>query len=89
MTRAVQYIDTLASRLDAEEQLAGLALQDGFLGGRILPPTSIYPGWRLQAFFHYESGQTALDINSWLPTGCRVVLIPDGLARSLGIKVHS
>jgi hypothetical protein len=57
--------------------LAGLKLQHGYLGGRILPPGNGNP-WRVQGFMEHVD-------SDWLPAGMRHVNIPLGLLKPLGI----
>jgi len=47
MRRAIQVVETAHSWDEAYEMLRGLATQDGYLGGRVLPPG---PGTKLSTF---------------------------------------
>jgi hypothetical protein len=76
---ALQYTSTTKSEAAAREELEGLKLQQGFLGGRVLPPR--YPEldkWRVQALFQdepeYQEG--ALE-------GMRRVKVPPGMGKRL------
>lgn len=79
MNWVLQHVEEAPSEEAAYEYLEGLALQDGYLGGRVLPKGSGKP-WRAQAFFEDEPNA------DWLPEGTRRVLMPKGLARSLGVR---
>jgi len=78
MRRAIQVVETAHSWDEAYEMLRGLATQDGYLGGRVLPPGPGKP-WRVQGFVVDEPH--ACDM--WLPDGCRRVMMPDGLWRQI------
>lgn len=89
MRRAIQLIEEFGDKQNAEACLDAFTMQDGYLGGRILPPNPSKGGWRVQAFFEDESEWNPYrdDARGWLPDGMRHVLIPDGLERALGIEV--
>lgn len=78
---ATQFVATFASEGAAREALDGQEVQDGFLGGRILPPHPAKPGWRVQSFW------ADLGDKSALPDGMRRVYCPVGQLRILGIGV--
>lgn len=69
---------------DANECLAGLRKQDGFLGGRILAPSPSNLSHRVQAFFQDEPEVT--ENGAWLPDGVRRVILPGVMLRQLGIE---
>ena len=88
MRLAIQLVETFSLRASASEALDHLKTQDGFLGGRVLSPSEVYVDWRVQAFFQDDADahpESIGSINDWLPDGCRRVVIPDGIAKALGI----
>jgi hypothetical protein len=72
---AVQWLDTCKTGDEARDVLASMALQVGFLGGRVLPPSDVTPTWRAQGFMD----ATGVDQTDWLPAGLRWVLAPTSL----------
>jgi hypothetical protein len=78
-TTALQIMETVKSQAAADETLAGIARLDGYLGGRILPPSPSKPGWRVQAFLKDD------DVKD-LPDGMRRVIIPAGQRAAMGIR---
>lgn len=82
MTRwAIQVVEPARDELDAQQMLEGLTVQDGFLGGRVLPPGVGKPDWRVQGFFQDEPEA----VEGPLPDGMQRVVIPPGQARRLGL----
>lgn len=81
---ALQFTDTFDNEEDAVQALEGLKIQDGYLGGRVMPPTPSKPGWRLQAFFQDEPEAAAN--SAGLPDGMRRVLLLPGQKHQLGIR---
>jgi len=81
MRQAIQITESFRSWDEAYEALRALALQWGYLGGRVLPPGKD-AAWRLQAFV--EDNPHAGD--TWLPDGCRRVLLPQGVAKALQLR---
>ena len=77
MDWAIQYIDESKGQAEAEQALAACQVQVDYLGGRVLAPGPGKPNWRAQVFF--EDAPDA----QWLPDGCRRVLLPLSLARTL------
>jgi len=77
---ALQFTDTSKSEEEANQQLKALKLQDGYIGGRVLPPSASKPGWRVQAFFIDEP-----EAKGVLPDGMRRVILPPGQKKALGI----
>lgn len=75
--KAVQYVDTFRNEAEAESALAWLRTQVDYVGGRILRPSDVKPGWRVQAFFE----DCAHDLP--LPEGCLRVVVPPALAAAL------
>ena len=65
---------------DAQDALYHYTLQDGFLGGRILPP-KFGRRWTAQAFFKADG----VCLGDWLPDGMRRVLVPDGMVKMMGL----
>lgn len=76
---ALQLMETAQTQKAAKETLAGIARLDGYLGGRILPPSPQKPGWRVQAFLEDDGAKD-------LPHGMRRVVIPAGQRAALGIR---
>jgi hypothetical protein len=75
---AIQIMETARNQATADEVLAGLAGLDGYLGGRVLPPSPQKPGWRVQAFIEDDGAKD-------LPHGMRRVTIPGEQRTALGI----
>lgn len=80
MMRALQVMESARDENEAREMLAGLALQDGYLGGRVLEPSASEPNWRVQGFMDDEPEA------DWLPDGVRRVVVPEGQRRALGLR---
>ena len=87
---AIQYTDTAKSADEARQMLAFLASQVDYLGGRITEPAGrgwwetfgiepLAPVWKVQAFFEDVPEST------WLPDGCRRVLVLPSMTRLLGV----
>lgn len=81
MRWAIQIVEPARDEAEARAMLAGLALQDGYLGGRVLPPSDVKPGWRVQGFMEDEP-----EAQGWLPDGMRRVIVPEGQAARLGFR---
>lgn len=79
--KAIQITETFKTAGDANACLHACAKQVGYLGGRVLAPAPSKPGWRVQAFVTDDT-----DGHGWLPDGMRRVVIPEMLAKTLGIK---
>lgn len=79
MRRAVQIMTEAGSWDEAYGILRALGMQDGYMGGRLWAP-AFGDGWRVQTF--HEPAEAGC----WLPDGCRHVMIPAGLAASLGLE---
>lgn len=79
---AFQVMEEARDEDEAQAVLAGLAEQDGYMGGRVLPPGPGKP-WRVQAFMEDDPSVP----EHLLPEGVRRVLIPPGQVRSLGLQV--
>jgi hypothetical protein len=79
MSTALQWMEEASSSSEADEILAGMAFQDGYLGGWILPPMDITPAWRVQGFLSADG----VPPRSWLPDGLRYVTLPPGISRRL------
>lgn len=76
---ALQWIAVESTEAAARQALAAMTLQDGFLGGRVVPPGSGKPGWKAQAFFE--------DVPmTQMPEGMRRVIVPANLRGVLGFK---
>jgi hypothetical protein len=73
----VQNVEEAKTEAEAQEIFAQLQTQQGYQGGRIIPPSPAKPGWRVQTFYE--------DAQGWLPDGCRRVLVLPGLRRLLGL----
>lgn len=78
MRWAIQVMETARDLAEANDMLAGLTLQDGFLGGRVLTPSPVEPTWRVQGFMQDEP-----EAAGWLPDGMRRVVIPPGQEQRL------
>jgi hypothetical protein len=78
--KAIQVTDEYKSQSDAQQALASQAIQDGYLGGRVINP-GIKGGWRIQAF-HKADGITE---SSFLPDGMRLVTLVPALEKSFAI----
>lgn len=81
MRRAIQMLEEARDEKEAQEMLAAFSDQEGYLGGRVLAPSPGKPTWRVQGFVEDEGCR-----DGWLPDGMRRVMVPDGLARTLGIE---
>lgn len=90
--QAIQLIDFCRDMRNAEDALWGASLQDGFLGGRILPFRESHNDGRpcvwakvtVQIFFVDDVPADVPDAVLF-PMGLRRVTIPDGQRRTLGI----
>ena len=80
---AIEVVETARSWDEAYEMLLGLAEQNGWIGGRVLPPGS-GKTWRTQGFVVDEPHAGDM----WLPDGCRRVLVSDGLWRQIAGGAH-
>lgn len=74
MRWTIEVLESATGATQADEMLAGLRQQVGYLGGRVLPPSDSKPGWRVQAFMDND-GVTS----GWLPDGCHYRLTPGSL----------
>jgi hypothetical protein len=81
-TNALQSIDRVATETEAHQTLAAMAEQDGYLGGRVLPPRDGL-GWRVQMFWADDVPE-----NGPLPDGYRRVLLLESQRKTLGIAEH-
>lgn len=79
---AIEQVETVRTQAEAEKMLAWLQGQSGFVGGRVLPPSSICAAWRVQAF----STADGVSPGGWLPDGCRLVTIPPSQRKLLGLN---
>ncbi len=73
MEWAIQIIGEAYGIDEAEAMLEGQKEQEGYLGGRIVPPNPIRASYMIQTF-HATNGEHP---RGWLPDGCRHVLLPD------------
>lgn len=90
--KAVQLMDFCRDMRNAEESMWGASLQDGFLGGRILPFSASHNDGRpcvwakvtVQLFFVDDIPE---DVPGAIlfPMGLRRVIIPEGQRRVMGI----
>ena len=78
---AIQVIAVFKTSSEAKEALEAQAIQDGYLGGRVLPSTPEKPGWKVQTFFEDP------EPDCWLPDDTRHVIIPESTMRAVGIIV--
>ena len=80
MDRAkIQVVEEYENEADAINGLAFMAIQVGYMGGRVLAPGPGKPKWRMQSF-HIDDDPTI-----WLPDGMKHVIIPNGQHRALGL----
>ena len=61
----LQITESYDSREDCLQAFTFQTEQDGYRGGRLLPPSDLDPQWRLQCFHDDDEG------SGWLPDGCR------------------
>lgn len=83
MTWMIQYVEPAKTPAEAQAMLDAMRLQDGFVGGRVLPAGAGKPD-RMQAFFDPQP-DCAMMTFSWLPDGMRRVLVPDSQRKALGL----
>ena len=93
---ALQVVESFHNQADAEEAFRLQQIQDGYLGGRILPPPTLgwwepegsrpSTEWRIQVFF--EDCNPSEDGNSpaFMPDGVSRVLILPSFAKTLKLK---
>jgi len=74
----IQYVESAATKVEAESYLDFLRTQDGFISGRVIGNGTTKP-FAAQAFFDDSDEQR--DAAEWLPDGCRRVLAPGWLLR--------
>jgi hypothetical protein len=74
-----QFVDTAKSEVAAHEVAGFLATQIDFVAGRILAPSGKTPDWTIQALFA-DCGR-----GTWLPDGCRRVVVPASILRQFTI----
>jgi hypothetical protein len=72
MKTSIQITDSYSNKQDAQQALAFQSIQEGYLGGRVLPPNDVKPLWRMQVF----NDPCNVQFNDWLPDGMRLVVIP-------------
>lgn len=77
---AIQDVSDASSEEHANQALAVMRSQDGFLGGRVLSPSAGKLTWRVQTFFETDERSAP----AWLPDGLRWVLVPPSLQRQCG-----
>lgn len=81
----IQILGEFECAGQAKEAMHQMRQQDGFVGGRILPPSPSEPKYRVQTF-HDAAGVAVGDV---LPEGCRLVLVPPRIRRMLGLPRFS
>lgn len=82
---AIQIISKCKSQEEAEQELSWQVGQDGHLGGRVYQDHDQI--WTMQAFQDAEGIEKHNPaIAQWLPDGMRLVFIPQGQRKMLGIK---
>lgn len=69
---AIQCMEDFNTSADAEACFAFMREQEGFISGRVLPPSHVTPTWRVQTF--HDPGDSRPP--AWLPDGMRFVLLP-------------
>ncbi len=86
MLRAIQIYEACETEDEARLIHEAQSQQEGYLGGRVLPPGAGKPGWKSQTFHD----ATGLSNDGWLPDGCRIVLVPNQLCLECSIpQVHN
>lgn len=78
--KAIQYYEVFETVQEAQECFLAMAIQEGFLGGRVLETVN---GWASQTFLDCPEHLNFEDI---LPGGERVVLIPDTQLPTAGVN---
>ena len=82
---ALQYTDHVRTEGDAQEQLDGLKLQDGYLGGRVMHSVKGREDrekpWLVQALFRDEP-----EYREGMLEGMRRVVVPENLRGRMGIS---
>ena len=92
MTKAIQVIDLCRDMKTAQESLWAQSLQDGFLGGRVLPfretqnegRPCVWARVTVQTFFVDDLDDGIM--NALLCAGLRRVVVPEGQSRMLGVR---
>lgn len=69
---AMQYIEQVNDEAAAITLIKALAIQDGFLGAKIMPVSHVHPSPRVQAFFRWDAPPVPQQL---MPDGCRLVLL--------------
>ena len=82
MTTLLQYVEEAPDERIAQEYFAFLQGQEGYLGGRLLPPGPGKPLWRVQVFFLDDDPSVP---NELFPDGVRRVTIPPSLRKRMGL----
>lgn len=85
MKRVIEILSRTTSGKEAQQMYLAQQAQEGFLGGRILFTSNVYPYIRVQTF-HEDCDEKAA-MNDWLPDEMRRVLIPGALARECGFSI--
>jgi hypothetical protein len=86
MKRVIEILSVTDSPKEAQQMYIAQQAQEGFLGGRILFPSDVYPRIRVQTF--HEDSDLKANMRDWLPDQMRRVLITAGLARECGFSIE-
>ena len=79
---ALQHVSTHKTEEEANQAHEAMKKQDGYLGGRVTPPSPGKPDWHAQTF-HQDSPNMK---ESEMPEGMRRVTLLSGQHAALGIK---
>lgn len=82
MKAMLQITDTLPTAEAANQVLAGLALQDGYEYGRVMPPSQSKPGYRVQAFLRDDGSYIDGSMEN-----VRRVMVPEGMENIIRMSV--
>lgn len=78
--RAIQVVEIVETESEAQEIFDGLVEQEFCLGGRYFLDGK-HETWKVQVFMRPPDRTT----ESWLPDGCRYVVLPASIWEHLGI----
>lgn len=81
MKTAIQVTDTYTSEAEAIQAMEFQKIQEGYLGGRVLPPTASRDGWKMQSFHSWENAAP-----EWLPEGMKFVYVPQGVRAACNME---
>ena len=85
MKRVIEITSAAITQEEAQQCLdQGQRIMIGFLGGRILPPSSKHSTFVVQTF--HEDCDLDAPMNGWLPDGMRRCYLPSAVASQCGIN---